>query len=718
MSFFKLSSLKLAHKLPLVMIGLAVAATIIMSTLGFFGSRTEIDAVVKKELKVVALNRAQTIKSYLEGINEEIALLASNDMIADAIVSFDDAWADLGTGQTQALQAAYIADNPHPLGEKEKLDAASGPSLYNDTHAYFHPWFRKLQQTRGYYDVFLFNTNGDLVYSVFKENDYATNLMTGQWAASGLGDVFRGAKTKTSGQTHFVDFAPYTPSANVPASFIGSPVYGRDGQLLGVVAFQMPVARIATIFGDTTGLGNTGETYLVGSDNLMRTQSRFIEEETTLARSVNSPAVSAALNGEQGITTSQGFSGNATFAAYAPLAFNGTTYAVVAEQEIAEAEAGVFRLMWVFAVAGLVVSLASVVIGLLVARSVSRPITAMTHSMKKLADKDWATDIPGRNRADEIGDMAAAVEVFRDNGQEVERMEAADAARIAREADEKRAAMNKLADEFEASVGEVVEAVAATARDLKDTAQGVSAIAEETTAQSATVAAAAEESSVNVQTVSSATEEMSASIAEMQQQVMRSRDVSEQAAQSVESAAGQITGLSAAANQIGDVLKIIQDIAEQTNLLALNATIEAARAGEAGKGFAVVASEVKTLATQTQKATEQIREQIAGVQTESQTAVTAVSGIRDVIAQVTQISQAIAIAIEEQTAATNEIASNAQQAAAGTQEVSSSVQGVSEASQQASAASTQLLASSNALAEQGDALRDRMSAFIQQVRAA
>ncbi|WP_425062955.1 methyl-accepting chemotaxis protein [Pyruvatibacter mobilis] len=396
----------------------------------------------------------------------------------------------------------------------------------------------------------------------------------------------------------------------------------------------------------------------------------------------------------------------------------GTTWAVVAKIDFDEAEAPVMALLMMFLIVGALVAVAAAVIGLLVARSIAKPLSDMTSAMGELANKVWSTQIPGLTRTDEIGEMAKAVEVFKDQGQEAERLQSEEAAREARAAEEKRAAMNQLADDFESSVGEVVEAVAATAQDLKDTAQGVSAIAEETTAQSANVASAAEESSVNVQTVSSATEEMSASISEMQQQVMRSRDVSERAAQSVEDAAGQVTGLSDAADQIGDVLALIQDIAEQTNLLALNATIEAARAGEAGKGFAVVASEVKSLATQTQKATEQIRQQIEGVQSESKTAVGAISGIREVIAQVTEISQSIAAAIEQQTAATSEIARNAQQAAAGTHEVSSSVQGVSEASQQASAASTELLASSNSLAEQGEALRERMKSFIEKVRAA
>jgi len=712
------SSWKLSTKLPAVIVGLAVAATAITGILGFYGAKSEIDAVVKKELKVVAIDRSEAIRQYLFGIDEEVRLLASNDMIADALGSFEDGWSSLGANATKTLKAAYITDNPHPLGEKEKLDTAGSGSLYDQAHAYYHPWFRNLQKTREYYDVFLFSADGTLVYSVFKENDYATNLITGPWADSGLGDVFRGAKAAGEGHAFFVDFAPYGPSADAPASFIGSPIMDRSGNLMGVLAFQMPVARIARIFSDVTGLGETGETYLVGSDGLMRTESRFLEGTSTLQRSVTTEAVKEALAGNTGIRTSVNFVGEDTFAAYAPLEFDGASYAVIAEQEITEAEAGVFLLLLEFAGIALVIAIGSTAIGLFMSRGITRPITDMTETMKHFADKEWEHEISALDREDELGDMAAALCVFRENGQEAERLQAEEAQREQRAAEEKKKAMGELADTFETSVGEIVEAVTATATDLRDTAQGVSAIAEETTAQSATVATAAEESSVNVQTVSSATEEMSASISEMQQQVMRSREVSEHAANSVENAVTQVTGLSTAANQIGEVLGLIQDIAEQTNLLALNATIEAARAGDAGKGFAVVASEVKALATQTQKATEQIRQQIEGVQSESQTAVSAIGGIRDVISQVTEISQSIAVAIEEQSAATTEIARNAQQAASGTHEVSSSVQGVSEASQQASAASTELLASSNALSEQADALRERMDGFVREVRSA
>lgn len=712
------SSAKLAFKLPAVIVGLSAIAVVVTSVLGFYGAKSALDHAIEKELLVITSDRAHAVEAYLHSIDEEIKFLAHNDMIADAIMSFTDGWDALGGNQKSTLQRLYIQDNPNPTGSKEAFDFASDGSLYSDFHKYYHPWFRELQQRREYYDVFLFDTRGNLVYSVFKELDFATDLTRGEWADSGLGRVYRAAATADNGTTVFDDFTPYGPSSDAPASFLAVPVFDRDKTRIGVLAYQMPSGVINRIMSDVEGLGETGQSYIVGSDLLMRSDSRFDQESTVLTRKVDMPAVHHALEGGHGVDYEPSLTGEDAFAAYSQISAFDTKWAVVAEIEIAEAEQEITVLLYEFILVGVLVLAVSTAIGVVMARSVSAPITSMTRAMRSLADRDWSVTVPSQERKDEIGEMAATVSIFKESGLEADRLRADEETREERAAEEKRAAMNQLADSFETSVGEIVEAVTSTAQDLKDTAQGVSAIAEETTAQSSTVASAAEESSVNVQTVSSATEEMSASISEMQQQVMRSRDVSERAADSVENAAQQVTGLSDAANQIGEVLGLIQDIAEQTNLLALNATIEAARAGDAGKGFAVVASEVKALATQTQKATEQIRQQIEGVQTESQTAVSAIGGIRDVINQVTEISHSIAATIEEQASATAEIAKNAQQAASGTYEVSSSVQGVSEASQQASAASTELLASSGALTEQSDAMRRQVEDFISQIRAA
>ncbi len=718
MSLKKALTLNLSRKLPTVIVGLAVLVAIIITSLAFFGARGALQDQIRNKLETAASDRALEVEQYVEALGQEVLILATSTSVIEAVGAFDDAWQSLGSGAKTRLQQDYIKENPYPLGEKDALMKKDDGSLYAHTHGYYHPWFRDLQQRRTYYDVFLFNTKGDLVYSVFKEPDFATNFVDGEWSNSGLAQLYQAAAQADAGTIVFDDFSPYGPSGGAAASFIGAPVFDRLNRRIGVIAYQIPAPVINGLMAKTNGFGETAESYLVGTDHLMRSDSRFSEKPTTLKLEVRNEAVSGGLAGDTGFVETTNLKGTNAYAAFAPINILGETWAAVANVDVEEADAPVQELLYQFLLVGAAVVAAAIVIGLLVARSIAGPLTRMTTAMQELAHKVWSTEIPHTDRQDEIGEMASAVLVFKENGQEAERLQANEAEREARAVEDKRQAMNQLADSFETSVGEIVEAVSSTAMDLKETAQGVAAIAEETTAQSATVAAAAEESSVNVQTVSSATEEMSASISEMQQQVMRSRDVSEHAAESVEKAVGQVTGLSEAANQIGDVLGLIQDIAEQTNLLALNATIEAARAGDAGKGFAVVASEVKSLATQTQKATEQIRQQIEGVQTESQTAVSAIGGIREVISQVTEISQSIAVAIEEQTAATGEIARNAQQAAGGTHEVSSSVKGVSEASQQASAASTELLASSNSLAEQGDTLRERMNTFIQKVRAA
>ncbi|MEP0070991.1 methyl-accepting chemotaxis protein [Pyruvatibacter sp.] len=714
----RLSELTLSQKLPAVMIGLTVAAVTITTSLAFFGAKDALDTQVSNKLKNVAADRALEVEEYVDALGQELAILAASTTVIEAIGAFDDAWLSLGSGAAQQLQRDYITDNPHPADKRYELLTKEDGSFYSHTHSYYHPWFRDLQQRRGYDDVYLFTTSGDLAYTVFKDPDFATDFANGEWAQSGLGRVFNAAIKADAGTIIFEDFSAYGPSSGQPASFIGMPVFDRIGNRAGVIAYQIPASVINGLMAKSNGLGETAESFLVGPDKLMRSDSRFSSTPTTLSRDVTSNAATLGLSGKAGVISSVNLKGEDAYAAYDHISLFGKDWAVVVEISKAEAEEGISALLIQFLVVATLVLIGAAAVGFFVARGITKPLSAMTSAMDGLSNKDWSISIPSLDREDEIGAMAQAVQIFKTAGQDADRLQAEEAQREARAAKEKQQAMNQIADDFELSVGEVVEAVASTARDLKDTAQGVSSIAEETTAQSANVAAAAEESSVNVQTVSSATEEMSASISEMQQQVLRSRDVSEQAAENVEQAAGQVTGLSDAANQIGDVLELIQDIAEQTNLLALNATIEAARAGDAGKGFAVVASEVKSLATQTQKATEQIRQQIEGVQSESKTAVAAISSIRDVIAQVTEISQSIALTIEEQAAATNEIAGNAQQAANGTQEVSSSVLGVSEASQQASAASTQLLSSSNTLAEQGDTLRERMNAFVNQIRAA
>jgi methyl-accepting chemotaxis protein len=353
----------------------------------------------------------------------------------------------------------------------------------------------------------------------------------------------------------------------------------------------------------------------------------------------------------------------------------------------------------------------------LIARGIVRPVRAMTATMTKLAAGDANVTVP-TGRRDEIGDMARAVEVFKDNMVEASRLRGEQDEMKAKAEAEKKSFMNKLAGDFEHGVRASLDTLASAATEMRATSQSMSATAEETSAQATTVAAAAEQASANVQTVASATEELSSSVSEIGRQVSESTRIAGQAVGEATRTDATVQGLSAAARKIGDVVKLISDIASQTNLLALNATIEAARAGEAGKGFAVVASEVKSLANQTARATEEIAAQVAAMQGATSEAVEAIHRIGGTIGALNEIATTIAAAVEEQGAATQEIARNVHEAAQGTGQVSSNIVGVNQAAAETGAAASQVLLSAEELGRQAEMLRADVDSFLAHIRAA
>jgi methyl-accepting chemotaxis protein len=365
---------------------------------------------------------------------------------------------------------------------------------------------------------------------------------------------------------------------------------------------------------------------------------------------------------------------------------------------------------------------AGIVIGLIMALLVSSkfiagPIRALTATMTRLAQGDFSQVIQFDKQRDEIGEMARAVVVFKDNGIANERMQSERAAAVA-ERERRQRHVEELIRTFDAQVSGVLDQLAGAATEMQATAASMSSIAERTAEKAHAVSTATDEASSNVQTVAAAGEELSASIHEISRQVAQSNEITGHAVSTATNTDQQVQGLVKAVERIGDVVRLISDIAGQTNLLALNATIEAARAGEAGKGFAVVASEVKNLATQTAKATEEITGQIQAIQSATSDSVASIQEITGIIHKISEIASSIATAIEEQGAATQEIARNVQNAATGTQEVANNVGGVTEAAGETGSAATEVLNAANDLSRQAAALRGSVTEFLHQIRAA
>ena len=353
-----------------------------------------------------------------------------------------------------------------------------------------------------------------------------------------------------------------------------------------------------------------------------------------------------------------------------------------------------------------------------VAKGVIQPITAMTAVMQRLAAGELTKEIPSLGRKDEVGAMAEAVQIFKDNALRVKALEGEQAALATKIGEDRKAEMQRVTDGIEKAVGAIIKTVSSASTDIVTAAGSLSKTAETTQKLSATVAAASEQSSSNVQSVAAASEEMASSVTEIGRQVLLSQKIAQTAVEQAQQTNAQISELSQSASRIGEVVKMITAVAEQTNLLALNATIEAARAGEAGRGFAVVASEVKALSAQTAKATEEISAQITQMQSATEQSVFSIKGIGGTIAQISEISTAIAAAVEEQGAATQEIARNVQQAAEGAVQVTGSMADVNRGATDTGSAAGQVHSLAVTLLGESKHLNSEMENFLRTIRVA
>jgi methyl-accepting chemotaxis protein len=388
------------------------------------------------------------------------------------------------------------------------------------------------------------------------------------------------------------------------------------------------------------------------------------------------------------------------------------------DREIARVNAKLKEQELVLAGIGLVAVLIGCLVSFFVSMGIARPVVKMAEVIKHIAGGDLHAVVPATNRRDEIGIIAAAVQVFKENMAETEHLRSGQVEATKRAEVEKKETVHKLADEFQAAVGNIIDTVAVSATELEATANALMKTAETAQRLTSAVASSSEQASAKVQSVASATEEMTTSVHEIGRQVETSNRISGEAVMQAEKTDARVAELSQAASRIGEVVKLITDIAGQTNLLALNATIEAARAGEAGKGFAVVAKEVKALASQTAKAADDIAAQISEMQAVTQDSVTAIKDIGATIRKLSEIATAIAAQVEEQNSSNEEIASNLFQAAKGTAHVAADITNVNRGSGETEHAATQVLSSAQSLSVESSHLKIAVEKFLTTIRAA
>ena len=708
-----LANIKLSKKLPgMVVFGILLTA-IVMGVGAFIVTRNALTEQIEEKLVAIASARKDALELELRALGNTLQIETTSPTVISAIANLKDAWEFVDGNPTETLQKLYITDNPFPTGEKEKLDAADDGSVYSDVHGGLHPYMRRMLQENEFYDIFLFDMDGNLLYTVFKELDFATNMNTGQWKQTDLANAFRAARDASStDDIFFFDFAPYAPSYDAPAAFVSKAIESATGQRVGVMAIQMPIGRINAIMQNPDGAGETGESYIVGSDHLMRSDSRFSDESTILQRTIKQTTVDLAIDGQSGVDTIPNRDGVMVMSAYMPLEFHGTTWAIIAERTEEEALGPVRDLSLLLLSVAIAIILVGSVLGYFISLTISRPVSHVIDALKALASGNLERGMEVQERTDEIGDLQKSVLTFREKLLETQELQEEQRRAEIRAQEERRALMIEIADEFQTGVGSNIEQLTSHARDLNAVSDHLANRSGEGGNRSIRVAEAATTVSQQANAVAAASNQMNASINDLQSRVTESSKLINRTADDAKNANEMILTLSDASNQIAEVVNLISDIAEQTNLLALNATIEAARAGEAGKGFAVVAAEVKNLSTQTAGATEQIRGQIDGIVSRTSDAVKAIEQITSSVSETVSVFTEIDNAMDQQTQAVGEINMRIQAVSTESDRVTDSVAYLSQSSATSCSAAIQVLWSASDIEKLGENLKTGMHTFV------
>lgn len=735
-------------QITVILLAVGIIPAILVTFVSVVFSANAITDQAFNQLDSIRASKATTVKNYLNFLTQEVVLLAKSPEIQHGLVEFDHAFHDLQSDSYQLssdkralknfyesefmprwhannatidkknidtiltalsdkavyYQHRYIVSNTNPVGSKDKLITTGDNDAYDRHHMAIHPFLSSVQKKFQFYDIFLIDTTGTVLYTVFKEIDFATSLTQGPYKTSGLADAFKKAMDLPDGQFAITDFAPYQPSYDAPAGFIATPVFDNSGQKVGVIAAQFPIDALNAVMGQRDGLGETGETYLVGQDYLMRSDSYLDPENHNVLASflfpekgsVKTEAVERALTGQTGQDIIVDYNHNPVLSAFSPLDFGNLGWVILAEIDEAEALASRKNLIWQSIVIIFISVLVVIFVSIWVSNLVLKPLGAEPKLMREIAERisggDLTIHFDKSSNNSVYGAMASMVKNLRHIVTEI-RNDANIQASTAQE-------LAAISEQTSVNINQQNTNTREIASAMNEMTATVSDVADNTTH----VATASREAKDNVS--SSA------------QQVIAATDSVHQVSEGLHLSGEKVNELANRVKDISAVIESIQNISNQTNLLALNAAIEAARAGESGRGFAVVADEVRDLAQNTQKETEQIAAIIAALQSGAQEAQSvmqdSIKNAEETSEQTTQTVKQLQEAVhfvERVDEMASQIASATVQQNSVAQTISQNIEALSTSSEETEQAISQISRSSEEVAQQSTVLNDLVSTF-------
>ena len=410
-----LKDINFTRKFPLVMISFALISAIATGIIAYTNTASSMKEAAKNNLIALLESRKSSLEQYFGNIEQQVSFHAKSPLVIRSVNDFKRSWDKLDNPKNY-LQQHYIYTNPFKPGKKDSLLAAQDNSEYTEFHRQYHPIFSNMIAGSSYYDFFLLDTRGNLLYSVAKELDYATNLLSGEWRDTGIAKLYRSINDHpVDGSIQLADFDFYGPSQGDPASFVGAPIFNQQHVYQGVLILQLPIEPLNDIMQVTAGMGETGETYLVGTDMLMRSNSRFYQERSILTTLVSTPSVHSALLGKTSFGIIDDYRGITVFSAFSPVSFLGVHWAMLAEMDEAEILKPVLAMSNFLLLTGILIALVISALGYLLASDISRPIVTMTKIMNQLSENDLSANIRVSDRKDEVGKMANAMVVFKRN---------------------------------------------------------------------------------------------------------------------------------------------------------------------------------------------------------------------------------------------------------------------------------------------------------------